>query len=125
MAAHRQTARSLDEEKGDIAVRPRRRIEDHARHHVMAARFEHEPRSDPVEAIEKMRSFLAHRGAHQGWCAAGHQPYRIAARVTIDTEERLDRHRLKPLSAIGRKINSSGPPGSQVGRQSYRDRGLS
>ena len=50
VAAHRQAAAGLDEQDGDVAIVARRRVEDRARHHVMAARLEHEAGADPVVA---------------------------------------------------------------------------
>ena len=41
VTAHGKAAGGLDEQDADVAVRPRRRIEDGAGHDVVAARFEH------------------------------------------------------------------------------------
>src|SRR5215475_12053941 len=59
MAAHRQAAARLDEEDADIAIRARGGSEDAARHHVVAARLEHEPGTDPVVVGEEMLPALA------------------------------------------------------------------
>ena len=40
--------RGLDEQDRDVAIGAGRRIEDRARHHVVAARLEHQRRADPV-----------------------------------------------------------------------------
>ena len=42
---------------------PRRRVEDRARHHVVAARLEHQAGADPVVLGEEMRPLLHHRAA--------------------------------------------------------------
>ena len=63
VAAHRQAARRLDEQDGDVAVVTRRRVEDRTRHHVMAARLEHQPGADPVILGQEMRAPLHHGGA--------------------------------------------------------------
>ena len=77
-----------------VAVGSRRRVEDGTRHDVVAARLEHQPGADPVEFRQKMRPFLDHAGTVQDWPATGHQPYRIAAGMPVDAEERVSRHRV-------------------------------
>ena len=106
VAAHRQAARSLDEENPDVAVVARRRVEDRARHHVVAARLEHQPGADPVVPAEKMLAALEHRRAlERRDRAAGDDPDRIAAGVAVDAEEGVARHGPRmPL-----KCCSSGP----------------
>ncbi len=66
VAAHGQAARGLDEEEGDVRVGARRRIQDGARHHVVATRLEHQPGADPVVFCEEMGALLDHVGALQG-----------------------------------------------------------
>jgi len=90
--AHRQAAGGFDEQDRDIAIGPCRRIENGARHDVVAARFEHQPGADPVEFGHEMRALFDHGGAVQLRAAAGHQPNRIAAGMAVDAEEAVPRH---------------------------------
>ncbi len=61
----------------------RRRIEDRARHHVVAARLEHQPGADPVVFGAGMRAPLHHGRALEQRPAAGDQPHRIAAGAAV------------------------------------------
>src|SRR5258708_99336 len=63
VATHRQAARYLDEEDRGVAIVAQRRVEERARHDVVAARLEHQGMADPVEAGEKIEPALAHRRA--------------------------------------------------------------
>ena len=76
----------------DVAIVARRRIEDRARHHVVAARLEHQPGADPVVFGEEMRAPLHHRRALEQRPAAGDQPHRIAAGMAVDAEEGVAGH---------------------------------
>ena len=84
----------------------RRRIEDRARHHVVAARLEHQPGADPVEFGEEMRAPLHHRRALEQRPAAGDQPHRIAAGMAVDAEEGVSRHGGLRTAAGGRARRS-------------------
>src|SRR6478736_3425386 len=90
--AHRQAAGGFDEQERDIAIGARRRIENGARHDVVAARLEHQSGADPVEFGHEMRALFDHRGAVQLRAAAGHQPHRISAGMAVDAEEAMPRH---------------------------------
>ena len=90
--AHGETAGCLDKQNGDIAVRPCRRIKDRAGHDVVAARLEHQPFSDPVVLGKKVRAPFDHGGAVQGRSAAGNQPHRVSAGVSVDAEEAMACH---------------------------------
>ena len=104
VAAHRQAARRLDEQDGDVAILARRRIEDRARHHVVAARLEHQPGADPVIFGEEMRPPFHHRRALEQRAAAGDQPHRIAAGVAVDAEEGWRGHvQISAQKRCGRK----------------------
>ena len=92
VAAHRQAAAHLDEQDGDVAVGSRRRIEDRARHHVVAARLEHQRLADPVMVLEEVEPPLAHGGALEQGRAAAHQPHRVAAGVAVEARKSVDRH---------------------------------
>ena len=96
MAAHRQAARGLDEQHGDVAIRPRRRIEDRARHHVVPTRLEHQPGADPVELAQEMRPLLQHGRAVEARAAARDEADRIAAGMAVDAGEGVAGHRSKP-----------------------------
>jgi hypothetical protein len=63
MAADRQAAGDLDVEDRDVAIGPQRRVEDRARHRVVAARLEHQRASYPIEASDEILPLLAHRRA--------------------------------------------------------------
>lgn len=89
---HRQAAGGLDEEHGHVAIRPRRRVEDGARHHVMAARLEHQPGADPVEPGQKIGALLQHGGAAEMQAAAGHKTHRIAAGMPVKAGEDVIGH---------------------------------
>ena len=80
----------------------RRRIEDRAGHHVVAARLEHQPFADPVIFGEEVRALLDHGRAVEGGAAAGDQPHRIAAGVAVDAEETVARHDGSPRSNTNR-----------------------
>ena len=71
VAAHRQASRHLDIEDADVAVVATGRVEDRARHDVVAARLEHQGGADPVQAREKILAPRAHGGAAQ---AAARRP---------------------------------------------------
>ena len=60
----------LDEQDGDVAIVARRRIEDRARHHVVAARLEHQRLADPVVVGEEIEPPLAHGRALEQRAAA-------------------------------------------------------
>ena len=92
VAAHRQAAAHLDEQDADVAVGAGRRIEHRARHHVVAARLEHQRLADPVVVGEEIEPPLAHGGALEQGRAARHQPHRIAAGVAVEAGEGMDRH---------------------------------
>jgi hypothetical protein len=92
VAAHGEAAGGFDEQEGDVAIRPRRRIQDGAGHHVVAARLEAQRPADPVEFRHEMRPLLHHIGADQVRPTAGHQPHRIAAGMAIDAEECVHGH---------------------------------
>ena len=92
VAAHRQAAAHLDEQDADVAVGAGRRIEHRARHHVVAARLEHQRLADPVVVREEIEPPLAHGGALEQRRAARHQPHRIAAGMAVEAGEGMDRH---------------------------------
>src|SRR5580704_7969361 len=92
VAAHRQAATHLDEQDADVAIGAGRRIEHRARHHVMAARLEHQRLADPVVVLEEIEPLLAHGGAPEQRRAAAHQPHRIAASVAVKARKSVDRH---------------------------------
>jgi len=87
MAAHGQTPRGLDEEEADVAVGAGRGVEDGARHHVVAARLEHEAGADPVEASEEVLPALEHGGALEDGHRAAGDPDGVPAGVAVDAEE--------------------------------------
>ena len=89
VAAHRQAAARLDEEERAVGVVAHRLVEDRARHHVMAARLEHQAGADPVVAGEEILALLAHGGAVERRAAAGDDADRVAAGVGVDAEEGL------------------------------------
>ena len=60
MATHRKTAGSFDKQHTDIAILPRWRIQDAARHLVMTARFEHQALADPIVVRDKIRAAGKH-----------------------------------------------------------------
>ena len=92
VAAHRQAAADLDEQDADVAIGARRRIEDRARHHVVAARLEHQRLADPVVVGEEIEPPLAHGRALEQRPAARHQPHRIAAGMAVEAGEGVHRH---------------------------------
>src|SRR4051812_37463168 len=92
VAAHRQAPRDLDEENADVAVGPRRRVEDRARHHLVPARLVHEAGADPVVLGEEMLAPLAHAGALEERPAAGDDAHRVPAGMRVDAEESVARH---------------------------------
>ena len=108
VAAHRQAARGLDEEHRHVAVGPGRRIEDRARHHVVAARLEHQAGADPVELAQEMRALLQHGGALEPRPAAGDQADRIAAGVAVDAGEGVGGHGLRTFAARRGQGRSAG-----------------
>ena len=126
VAAHRQAAGRLDEQDGDVAIGPRRRIEDRARHHVVAARLEHQPGADPVIFGQEMRAPLHHGRAVEQRPAAGDQPHRIAAGVAVDAEEGMAGHgvdlRQNRCARKGRKIDRRSLPQNEVADQPRRSR---
>jgi hypothetical protein len=61
----------------------------------MAARFKHEPCSDPVKFFEKMLSFFAHIGPFELWAAASNYSDWVSASMGINTKKGLFRH-IKP-----------------------------
>ena len=92
MTAHRQAARRFDEQERDVAIGAGRRIEDRPGHHVVSAGLEAQAGADPVELGEEMGALLHHGGAHERRAAARHETHRVAARVTVDAEERVPGH---------------------------------
>ena len=90
--AHVEAARGFDEQDRDIAILARRRIEDRAAHHVMAARLEHQPFADPIVVLEEIGAPLHHRVALEQRAAAGDEADRVAAGVTIDAGEDMPGH---------------------------------
>ena len=99
MAAHGQAARCLDEQDANIAIRPRRRVEDRARHHVVPARLEHEACADPVVFRQEMLAAVEHRVPFElGDAAPAHHADRVAAGVAVDAEEGVARHGLTRCS---------------------------
>ena len=92
VAAHRQTARDLDEQDRRVAIGAGRRIEDGARHHVVTARLEHQRPADPVVMGEEVEPPLAHGRAFELRTALLHEPHRIAASVAVEAGESVGRH---------------------------------
>ena len=72
-----------------VGVLAHRLVEDRARHHVVAARLEHQAGADPVVAGDEILALLAHGGAVERRAAAGDDADRIAAGMGVDAEEGL------------------------------------
>src|SRR5262249_52669720 len=101
VAAHRQAARCLNEENRDVAIGAGRRIKDRARHHVVAARLEHEPGADPVMMFEEILPAVEHGGAFEpGHAAPGHDTNRIAASMSVDAKKCRSGHELAEMTEI-------------------------
>ena len=115
VAAHRQAARGLDEQDRDVAIVARRWIQDRTRHHVVAARLEHQPGADPVILGEEMRPALHHRRALEQRAAAGDKADGIAAGMSVDAEEGVTRHGSEPCRCERLNIDRRRPVGNEVG----------
>ena len=59
MAAHRQAAARFDKQHSNIILFVRRRIEDTARHHVVASWLEHQTFPYPIVFFEEMDAFIS------------------------------------------------------------------
>jgi hypothetical protein len=92
VAAHRQAAAGFDEDDAGVAIVASRGVEDAARHHVVAARLEHEPRADPVIVAHETLPPLAGIGGGQHRPAASDHPDRVAAGMGVDAEEGVAGH---------------------------------
>ena len=97
MAAHRQAARGFNKQHRHIAISPRRRIKDRARHHVMPARFEHQTGADPVKLAQEMSALFQHVRALKSRTATRDKADRIAAGVPVDAGKGMAGHGLEPL----------------------------
>ncbi len=96
MTTHRQAAGCFDKQDGNVTIVARRFIKDRARHDVMAARLEHQPGPDPVIFRQKMRPFFEHVCTFKLWSAACNHTHRIAAGMSINTEETVFCHLVRP-----------------------------
>ena len=93
VTAHGQATAGFDEQDGHIAIGSRGRINDTARHHIVAPGLKHQTGANPVVLLEKMPAPLDHIGPFQKGAAAGYNPNGIAAGMGVDTEKSVGRHR--------------------------------
>lgn len=92
VAAHGQAAAGFDKQHRYVVFGVVGRIQDTARHHVVAARFKHQTFANPVVFAEKMLAFFAHVATFKNGAAAGYDADGIAAGVGINAEKSFGRH---------------------------------
>ena len=85
--AHGQATAGFDEQNPNVVGGVCGRIQDAARHHVVAARLKHQAPANPVELPQKMLPFFAHVGPLQQGAAARDYPDGVATGVGVDAKE--------------------------------------
>ncbi len=92
VAAHGQAAAGFDKQYRYVVFGVVGRVQNTARHHVVAARFKHQTFANPVVFAEKMLAFFAHVAAFKNGAAARYNAYGIAAGMGINAEKSFGRH---------------------------------
>ena len=89
--AHRQQPADLDEQHAPVGVRPRRRLEDRARHRAVPARLAHQQQPQVVQLAREVVAPLEHRRARDRRDAADDDARRHPLRVRVDRRDRARR----------------------------------
>lgn len=97
VAAHGQAAAGFDKQHRYVVFGVVGRVQNTARHHVVAARFKHQTFANPVVFAEKMLAFFAHVAAFKNGATARYDAYGIAAGVGINAEKSFGRHGIQKV----------------------------